>query len=143
MQNGAGGATMGRRVSLPIAVALGILHCGDEGTRSSPSDASADASIADVSTSDRCSADALAEPRVATTYYVAAEQPGADNDACDGKAAASEGAGHCPFKDLHAIDARGLFRAAKGVRVELRSGNYVVDTWEGFTIDGAGAAESE
>jgi len=115
---------------------------GPPADASTSSDSNVDAADA-TSAESPCSALALEEPRVTTTYYVAIAQPGADNVACDGLAPSDEGGGHCPFKDLEAVSSRGLLSNAAGVRVSLRAGTYVVNNWDGFAIVGAGTSEAE
>src|SRR5438045_3770265 len=39
-------------------------------------------------------------PKGGTTYYVAVNQPGADNERCDGLSPTNQGNGRCPFKDF-------------------------------------------
>ncbi|HZO12034.1 MAG TPA: hypothetical protein VFB62_02210, partial [Polyangiaceae bacterium] len=90
-----------------------------------------------------CSAEALAEPRMSTTYYIAINQPGANNDSCDGLAPSDEGGGHCPFKDLDSERTRALLSGTRDVRVELREGTYIIDGWEGLSVAGAGNSEAE
>jgi hypothetical protein len=131
---------------------LGVLAaanagCGSDSNASSgpradagiPNDANADA----TSSESACSAVALEEPRVTTTYYVAIAEPGADNVACDGLASSDEGGGHCPFKDLDAVSSRGLLVNAVGVKVALRAGTYVVNNWDGLGVSGAGTSDAE
>lgn len=93
--------------------------------------------------SDPCSAEALADPKVATTYFVAMNEPGASNDACDGLAPTDEGNGRCPFKDLSSPAVLALLDGAKGTRLELRAGTYVVTGWDGLRVNGAGSSEGE
>jgi Right handed beta helix region len=77
---------------------------------------------------------------IGTTYYVAINQPGADNDRCDGLSPVNAGGGHCPFKDFTSARTFGLLRGVAGVRVEVRSGVYTfVD--EGLTLNGTGGGE--
>lgn len=148
--------------ALSITASLGLVACGDDAPSSedasvndlgssdagvpdaSRTDASpSDLGPADAGTSDPCSVEALKSPVVATNYYVAAEEPGADDQACDGLAPTDEGNGRCPFRSLDAVDARGLLRDSRGVRVSLRTGTYIISGWQGFTVLGAGTNESE
>lgn len=138
-----------------MVLALGCSHGGSPGAARDAGPTEHDAEITpgrDASSQndgsvttddDACTARALAEPRVATTYYVAIEEPGADNDACDGTAARDEGAGHCPFKDFSSPKTLGLLDGVRGVRVELRRGTYVIHGWGGVPVRGAGTSESE
>ena len=73
------------------------------------------------------------------TYYVAANQPGADNDLCDGRAPTDEGGGRCPFRDFSSMRVRDvLFRTAGGtvgvraVTVLVRDGVYPIEALEAF-----------
>ena len=130
---------------------MAAVHCGESSALQgfpTPTDGAVDASPPPVDAGDAqdslvCTPEVLAEPHVATTYYVAIDEPGADDDACDGRAPTNEGNGRCPFKDLDAIVRRGLFDTKTGVRVELRAGSYLVTAWEGLVMNGAGTAESE
>lgn len=90
-----------------------------------------------------CSPDALDEPFAGVTYYLAVNDPGADNDACDGLAPTDEGGGHCPFKDFTSTATRALLDGKKSVRVALRKGTYVVYGWDGIRVTGIGTSEAE
>ena len=142
-------------LSALFAVSAGV-HCGSSNDATDPSgsggtagDASAGAGGTPVATPDAapnegpCSQTALNEPQVATTYYVAINEPGADNTACDGLAATDEGGGHCPFKDFSAPRTQALLDGVQGVRVNVRAGTYVITGWEGLRITGAGTSEAE
>jgi len=75
------------------------------------------------------------------TYYVAINEPGADNSRCDGLSPTDRGNGHCPFKDFSSARTFALLRNVSGVRVEVRAGVYTfVD--EGLTIQGTGTSEA-
>jgi hypothetical protein len=80
-------------------------------------------------------------PKVGTTYYVAANQPGADNERCDGLSPTNQGNGRCPFKDFLSHRTFVLLSGVSGVRVEVRSGVYTFAT-EGLSLSGAGGSES-
>jgi hypothetical protein len=95
------------------------------------------------SAADPCSIEALEEPKAATTYFVAVNEPGASNEACDGLAPSDEGNGRCPFKDLSSPAVRSLLDGAKSTRLELRAGTYVVTGWDGLRVSGTGASEAE
>jgi hypothetical protein len=95
------------------------------------------------STIDPCSVESLDDPQVATTYFIAVNEPGASNDACDGLASTDEGNGRCPFKDLSSPSVLGLLNGAKGTRIELRAGTYVVTGWDGLRVTGTGTSEAE
>lgn len=60
----------------------------------------------------------------ATVYYVAMHEPGADNDACDGRAPTDEGGGRCPFRDFDSQRTRQLLVGVKNTRLEIRAGHY-------------------
>lgn len=60
----------------------------------------------------------------ASVYYVAINEPGADNDACDGLAPTDEGGGRCPFRDFDSTRVRQLLVGVKNTRVEIRAGHY-------------------
>src|SRR4051812_15651510 len=60
----------------------------------------------------------------ATIYYVATNESGASNDACDGLSPSDQGGGHCPFKDFLSDRTRFLLLNVKNVRVEVRAGTY-------------------
>ncbi len=87
-----------------------------------------------------CDSALLAEPATGTTYYVAVEEPGADNDLCDGLAPTDEGGGRCPFKDFTSPAVRGVLDGASDVRLEVRAGTYRVEGWEGIRVTGSGAS---
>lgn len=134
-----------------LCVALTTAACGGEGHDTSRAEHPADAaSVADVggpdmdaAGADPCSAAALSELNVATTYYVATNEPGADNEACDGLVPSDEGGGHCPFKDLTSTRTKSLLDNVAGVRVELRTGTYVISDWEGFHVTGIGSSSEQ
>ncbi len=90
-----------------------------------------------------CSPEALKDPQVAKTYFVAINEPGASNTACDGLSPTDQGNGHCPFKDLSSPSVAGLLDGAKSTRLELRTGTYLVSGWDGLRVTGAGASEAE
>jgi hypothetical protein len=92
---------------------------------------------------DPCSAASMMQPKVATTYYMAIDEPGADNAACDGLAPSDQGAGHCPFKDLSTPAMRALLDNKKSTRLELRAGTYVLTGWDGLRVTGIGQSEDE
>jgi Right handed beta helix region len=71
------------------------------------------------------------------TYYVAIQEPGADNESCDGLSPVNRGGGNCPFKDFTSANTFRLLREASGVRVEVRAGAYGI-TSEGLTVSGSG-----
>ena len=78
----------------------------------------------------------------ATTYYVAINEPGADNAACDGRSPVNRGGGHCPFRDFSSTRTFGLLRGVAGVRVEVRAGVYTI-TNEGLSLHGIGEDANE
>lgn len=123
-----------------------LLRCG--GTSKSGNDpvtpqADAGDPGADGGMAGACAASALEDPRVATTYYVAIEQPGADNDRCDGLSPSDQGGGHCPFKDFSSERIRKLLDQTKSVRLAIRAGVYQVPGWEGIRVTGTGTSEAE
>lgn len=64
-----------------------------------------------------------------TTYYVAINQSGASNTACDGLVPTDQGSGHCPYLDFTSTGystVRGKLQSASGVRMEVRAGTYPV-----------------
>jgi hypothetical protein len=90
-----------------------------------------------------CTAEELREPTAAVTYYVAMEEPGADNDACDGLAPTDEGGGHCPFKDFTSAATRSILADTSDVRLEVRTGHYRVQGWAGIQVSGIGTSDDE
>jgi len=105
---------------------------------------------------DACAARSSAEPED-SVYYVAVNEPGADNQACDGRAPSDEGDGHCPFRDFLDPRVRELLVGVKSVRVEVREGLYrfipaaavagVTEEMpfaaEGLRLEGAGTSAKE
>ncbi len=98
---------------------------------------------ADAGTDERCSASALEEPATSTTFFVAIDEPGADDDACDGRAASDEGGGRCPFRTLASTALTTILTTQSNVRVEVRSGTYVLDAPDGLHLNGTGASADE
>lgn len=82
-----------------------------------------------------------ATPPTGTIYYVATNEPGADNADCDGLSPAWKSPGHCPFKDFSAHNTFTLLRDVANVRVEVRTGRYHFGA-EGFSIQGTGTTNS-
>lgn len=82
-----------------------------------------------------------------TTYYVAINQPGADNAACDGLYPVNRpdlGAGHCPFKDFTSITVRNKLIDAVDVRMVIRDGTYTLTSLEdAIVVAGAGSSFAE
>ncbi len=78
----------------------------------------------------------------ATTYYVAINEPGASNDACDGLSPVDRGGGHCPFKDFQSARTFRLLLGVSSVRVEVRAGTYTFPV-EALTVDGVGSSDAE
>jgi hypothetical protein len=76
------------------------------------------------------------------TYYVAANEPGAHNDRCDGRSPVDSGNGRCPFKDFGSPRTLRLLTNVSGVRVEVRAGTYSL-TPSGLVIQGRGSNEAE
>jgi len=77
-----------------------------------------------------------------TVYYIAKNEPGADNESCDGLSPTNVGGGRCPFRDFHSSRTFGLLRDAAGVRVEVRTGTYTFQG-EALTLRGVGSNEAE
>src|SRR5215218_2832737 len=113
------------------AILLGSVACDSSGD-SAGMGGSGGSGGAGGGAGDPCSAEALAEPTAATTYYVAIGEPGADNEACDGLAPTDEGGGRCPFKDFDSPVTLALLDGVAGVRVEVREGTYMLHQWEGL-----------
>ncbi|MEK7461661.1 MAG: right-handed parallel beta-helix repeat-containing protein [Patescibacteria group bacterium] len=72
-------------------------------------------------------------PDTDVTYYVAANEQGADNERCDGLAPTNEGNNHCPFKDFTSPRVREkLFLTPEGnygtnsVTIKVRKGTYFI-----------------
>jgi hypothetical protein len=85
----------------------------------------------------------VAEPSTAlVTYYVAVNEPGADNERCDGLSPVDRGGGNCPFRDFRSQRTARLLTDVAGVRVEVRAGTYVFDE-EGLNVRGTGDREEE
>ena len=76
------------------------------------------------------------------TYYVAANEPGADNTRCDGLAPRDEGSNRCPFRDFRSPRTAALLRGVASVRVEVRSGTYTF-VGEGLSLDSTARSASE
>src|SRR3989344_9337632 len=78
-------------------------------------------------------AESLITPNTDAIYYVAVNEPGADNEQCDGLAPTNEGGNHCPFKDFTSSRVREkLFLTSEGnfgtksVTVKVRKGTYFI-----------------
>ena len=65
-----------------------------------------------------------APPREGLVYYVATNEKGASNTACDGLAPTDEGHGHCPFKNFLSAHTFRLLWDQAGVTVKVRQGVY-------------------
>ncbi len=78
-------------------------------------------------------------------YYVATNEPRADNDKCDGLSPTDLGGGHCPFKDFLSNKTHYLLINVKSVRVEVRAGTYQTGLAyaDRVTLQGTGSSESE
>src|SRR5688572_23551674 len=98
-------------VLLPAAAALAVACSGGDASdpagsggaaaTSGDGDAATHADAGATGTGDDfCTSQARTDFGVATTYYVAMQEPGASNDACDGLAPSDMGGGHCPFRDF-------------------------------------------
>lgn len=130
--------------SLAVSIALACAACSDDSSTPNAAQNTPDAQQPEEDASiDPCSATALREPSAATTYYLAVEEPGADNEACDGLAPTDEGDGHCPFKDFSSERTRTLLTDVKNTRVELRAGTYVISGWDGLRVSGTGTSDAE
>jgi hypothetical protein len=76
-------------------------------------------------------------PTTDVTYYVAINQSGASNTACDGLYPTNQGGGHCPFKDFTSANVRqklsldsGGNLGTKSVTVKVRAGTYQIHPLE-------------
>lgn len=80
-----------------------------------------------------------------TIYYVAINEPGANNDRCDGRSPVDAGNGHCPFKDFMSPRTRGLLQNVASVRVEVRAGTYSLAGagLTGLQVHGTGNSEAQ
>jgi len=76
-----------------------------------------------------------------STFYVAAQESGADNGNCNGKAPTNQGNGTCPFRDFTATKTLHLLDNAKSVTLFVRQGTYTLT--QGLDINGAGSSEGE
>lgn len=136
-----------RRAPLVCWSLTAALACGDgpsgEPERTELDSGGSGEPSGDASTRDPCSPEALREPSAAITYYVAIEEPGADNDACDGRAPTDEGGGRCPFRDFDSDRTLGLLDGVASTRVEVRRGHYTVRGWDGLRVTGTGQSEDE
>jgi hypothetical protein len=75
-----------------------------------------------------------------TVYYVAANQAGASDSACDGLYPSDSGNGHCPFQSFAPVVARGLLEGKANLRVEVRTGRYPLP--DGLVISGIGTTST-
>ena len=77
--------------------------------------------------------ESLVVPNTDVIYYVATNEPGADNQRCDGLSPTNEGNNRCPFKDFTSPSVReklfltpdGNF-GTKSVTVKVRKGTYFI-----------------
>ena len=129
-----------------IGIVTALVGCGSEPDSRNDSDGDVTDSGADTGdttgpTAEACNDDAMAEPTADVVYYVAMNDPGADDEACDGLAPTDEGGGRCPFRDLSSAAVRALLVGA-GVRVEVREGTYIIEGWDGLRVEGTGGEAS-
>jgi hypothetical protein len=146
---------------LVIACVIVIGACGDEEADTQPTTTNDDGGGSSSPESGSTNGDAVSEDLVpdvrcqatqpaagATTYYLAINEKGASNDACDGKAPSDEGNGHCPFKDFTGSKTRQLLVNVKATRLELRAGTYPIDKnpdnpLTGMIVQGVGTNAAE
>lgn len=76
------------------------------------------------------------------TFYVAINEPGADNERCDGRSPFDAGQGRCPFKDFMSARTFRLLDGVADVRVEVRAGTYSFVN-EGLSVRGVGGSDAE
>jgi hypothetical protein len=107
----------------------------------SPTDASQQQFMVDPSTPSQLACPFATSSQAGRTYYVAINEPGADNERCDGSSPVNSGNGRCPFKDFTSARTFALLRNVAGVRVEVRAGVYTFVN-EGLSITGTGNDES-
>jgi hypothetical protein len=124
MRHGVLAAIARSRISLAVSLCglLFAVACGSSPT--SPSDASPPV------------------PSGPRTYYVAANEPGADNTRCDGLSPRDEGGNRCPFRDFRSSRTAGLLRGVASVRVEVRTGTYTF-VGEGLSLDSTARSAAE
>ena len=79
---------------------------------------------------------------VTRTYFVAINQPGADNQRCDGSSPTDLGNGRCPFRDFQSGQTFRLVNGVANVRLLVRAGTYRFVN-EGLSITGTGTSASE
>jgi len=108
---------------------------------SGPTDAVVLPPVTDTSTLPQLACAAPTVGQTGPTYYIAINEPGADNDRCDGLAPVNQGNGRCPFKDFSSGRTFGLLRNVSGVRLEVRTGVYTFVN-EGLSVIGTGTSES-
>ena len=77
-------------------------------------------------------------PSSTETFYVATNEPGASNDACDGRSPVDAGGGRCPFKDFLSPHTFRLLRDRRGVTVLVRAGHYDLSQTDGLELRGTG-----
>jgi hypothetical protein len=123
-------------IAIPLLVLLSACHKSPAG----PSTIDRPI-IADMSVLPQPACPAPTSGQSGPTYYVATNEPGADNERCDGRSPSDQGNGHCPFKDFLSARTFSLLRNVAGVRVEVRGGVYTF-LGEGLSIQGAGNGES-
>lgn len=98
--------------------------------------------VSDGSTLPQLACPAPASGQRGPTYYVATNEPGADNERCDGLSPVDAGNGHCPFKDFLSPRTFRLLHDVAGVRVEVRTGVYTF-VGEGLSIIGTGRSDAD
>lgn len=79
-----------------------------------------------------------------TTYYVAINEAGASNTACDGRAPTYVAEGNCPWKDFTTETMRQILMGRKGTILEVRSGTYTLTAFaHEIIISGTGTSAAE
>jgi hypothetical protein len=132
---------MGKRDAVMLASALVVALVCVACKASTPAGPSESPSVTDPSTPPQVACATPTSGQSGPTYYVAMNQPGADNERCDGLSPVDAGNGRCPFKNFVSGRTFALLRNVSGVRVEVRSGVYTFLD-EGLSIHGTGGSES-
>jgi hypothetical protein len=127
-----------RSSTLACAIVVGIVAAGCQKSPSAPTDLP---TVTDTSAPPQLACATPTSGQSGQTYYVAINEPGADNERCDGLSPVNTGGGHCPFKDFLSHRTFVLLTDVAGVRVEVRAGVYTF-AGEGFTIRGTGTSEA-
>jgi hypothetical protein len=75
------------------------------------------------------------------TFFIAAQENGADNERCNGSAPTNQGNGNCPFRDFTATKTLHLLDSARGVTLYVRQGTYTITA--GLDVNGVGSSEAD